>query len=561
MSNEKDNKNVNSQNEDSAENVTENKTSEETQDTEENIQQNQTETKDSNTEEKSDEKSINKKAPKKKSKKFKNRINKSKIRRRGISSAFTAGFIVIVVLINIIVGTLSDRFPSMNVDLTQESMNTLSQKACEIVDKVNVPTKIYILATEAQTKGDFILAEYGIKYSQVGELVSKIAEKNKNITYEYVDLDKKPTFATEYKNDNIMVGDVIIKTDKRYRVLTYTDLFDIRYNQEGTGYDTFSMVDSALSSGLSSVVADTISVAAFDTAHSEAMDVTAYKNLLKNNSFETKEINLLTDEISKDVKLLVLGCPSTDFTKDEINKMDNFLKNTSVSGDRSALVTFDPAQKDMPNLSEFLKEWGISSSQSVIVESDRNKHISQDPTFIFSDLQSEPKISSGMDYGYYITPRSKPLSILYETKGTRKTYSLSKSSDTCILVDNNTKEGDNPPKAAYNTGVLSQDVVKSGDKEYKSNVIALGSTLMFNPEYISASTFGNSKYIVDISKYGTGMANETTSITQVPVQTNVADITLSAGMSVFLGIGIFTLLIPLMIAVAGIYMYRKRRHL
>ena len=170
MSNEKDNKNVNSQNEDSAENVTENKTSEETQDTEENIQQNQTETKDSNTEEKSDEKSINKKAPKKKSKKFKNRINKSKIRRRGISSAFTAGFIVIVVLINIIVGTLSDRFPSMNVDLTQESMNTLSQKACEIVDKVNVPTKIYILATEAQTKGDFILAEYGIKYSQVGEL-------------------------------------------------------------------------------------------------------------------------------------------------------------------------------------------------------------------------------------------------------------------------------------------------------------------------------------------------------------------------------------------------------
>lgn len=563
MNKDKDTKKINSDNENL--NITD-----ETRDTTENIEENTSkveneaenaETDDAKAQENQEKKEKPSKPKKEIGTKLKNYTKTTKFRKGGMSAAFTAGFIVIVILINIIVGALSDRFPSMNIDLTQGGMNTLSEKACEVVDKVKTPTEINIIGTESQIKNDIILAEYGIKYSQVSELASKMAERNQNIKVNYIDLDKNPTFANEYQNEDIMTGSVVVKTDKRYRVLTYTDLFDIRYNQAGTGYDSYSMVDSALSSGINSAIADTISTAAFDTAHSEAMDVTTYKNLLKNNSFETNDINLLTDSIPKDVKLLVLGCPATDFTKDEIKKLDDFLSSSDIPGDRSVMVTFDPAQKDMPNLSEFLKEWGIEVPKSVIVETDQSKYVINDPSSIFSNLQSEPKISSDTDYGYFLMPRSNPLNILYETKGTRRTYPLSKSSDTCILVDNNTKEDDNPPKKSYNTAVLSQDIVKSGDKEYKANVIAMGSTAMFSTELLSANTFGNAKYVVDLSKYGTGNADEATAITQVPVQMNVADITLSTGMSIFLGIGIFTFLIPIIIAIAGIYVYRKRRHL
>ncbi|MBW7572929.1 Gldg family protein [Caproiciproducens faecalis] len=485
----------------------------------------------------------------------------SKFRRGGISTAFTAGFIVIVILVNVIVSVLAQRYPSMNLDLTKNKVNTLSVQAQEVAAKVNVPATIYIMATEAQTKGDQLLADYGIKYSQVGELAEKIAEKNSNIKVEYVDLDKNPTFANTYKNDNLVAGDVLVKTEKRYRVLAYTDLFNVQYGADGSTTETYSMVDSALASGLNSVIADTVAVASFDTGHSEQLETTTYKKLLENNSFETKDFNLLTDAIPDNTRLVVLGCPATDYTDAELEKLDTFLSSAEIPGDRSLLITFHPSQKEMPKLSAFLKEWGIEVPQAVVVESDQSKYYTDDASYILSTVQTGLSLGGQSDYGYFTTPQSNPVNILFETKGSKTTYSLAKSSDTCYLVDNNTKQDETPQKASYNTAVLSQDTVKSGAKEYKANVIALGSTMMFLGEIMGASTFGNAKYVVDLSRYATGTTNAATAITETSVQTNVSDITLSAEMSVLLGIGVFTLLIPLLVAIAGICVYHKRRRL
>ncbi|TQI67638.1 Gldg family protein [Clostridium sp. KNHs216] len=485
----------------------------------------------------------------------------TKFRRGEISTAFTAGFLIVVILINVIVSVLAQRYPSMNLDLTKNKVNTLSTQAAEIVSKVNVPTTIYIMATQAQTKGDQLLSEYGIKYSQVGELAEKIAEKNTNIKVEYMDLDKNPTFASTYKNDNLVAGDVLVKTDKRYRVLAYTDLFNVQYGSDGVSTETYSMVDSALASALNSVIADTVAIAAFDTGHSEQLETTTYQKLLANNSFETKDFNLLTDAIPDNTRLVVLGCPTTDYTDAELKKLDTFLSSSAIAGDRSLLITFHPSQQAMPKLSAFLKEWGIEVPQAVVVESDQSKYYTDDPSYILSTVQTGLSLGGQSDYGYFTTPQSNPINLLFETRETKTTYSLAKSNDSCYLVDNNTKADDTPQKAAYNTAVLSQDKVQSGTKEYKANVIALGSTTMFAGEILGASTFGNAKYVVDLSRYATGTTNSATAITETSVQTNVSDITLSAEMSVLLGIGVFTLLIPLLVVVAGVCVYRKRRRL
>lgn len=494
---------------------------------------------------------------------FKEFMKSSKFKHGGVSTAFTAGFIIVIILINVIVGVLGDKYPSMNLDLTKGNTNSLSTQALQVVSKVKVPTTIYIMATELQTKGDQILTEYGIKYSQVGALAAKIAEKNANIKVEYIDLDKNPTFANTYKVDNIIAGDVIIKTDKRYRVLAYTDLFDVLQNSEGTDYNTFSMVDSALASGLNSAIADTVSLVTFDTGHGEAIDTVTYKKLLANNAFESKDVNLLTDSIPDKTQMLVLGCPSTDYTETEIKKLDAFMSSTTLASDRSLMVTFNPDQKEMPNLAVFLKEWGIEVPQAVIAESDQSKVFSStDASYILSNVQTTLSLTEKTtDYGYVITPVCNPINQLFASKGNKTTYSLAKSNETSYLVTSKTKSTDTPEKAAYNTGVLSQDSVKVGDKTYKANVIALGSTMMFNTEILSVNSLGNAKYAVDLSRYATGTTNAATAITATPLQTNVADITLNTALSSLLGIGVFTLLIPLLIAITGICVYYKRRHL
>ena len=160
---------------------------------------------------------------------------------RGISLAMTAGFLVVVILLNVVVSLLAERYPSMNLDLTEGHVNTLSDSAAEIASNVQNPTTIYIMASEDIAKSDTLLAEYGIKYSQVSALAEKMAERNSNISVEYIDLDQNPAFASEYQDDGLMTADVLVKTDKRYRVLAYTDLFDVQYSQ--TGMVAYSMVE------------------------------------------------------------------------------------------------------------------------------------------------------------------------------------------------------------------------------------------------------------------------------------------------------------------------------
>lgn len=490
----------------------------------------------------------------------------SRFRHGSVSTAFTAGFLAAVILLNVLVGVLSDRFPSVNLDLTQGGANSLSAAGAKVVDSVKIPANVYVLATRQQVESDSLYADSGVKYSRVGSLLSKIAERNPKITVEYVDLDKNPTFAENYKNDNLAAGDVVVKTQKRYRVLTYTDLFDVQYGSDSTTpTQVTSNVEGALASAFSAVVSDKLPVVAFETGHDEQQDMSAYKKLLENNSFETKDFNLLTDKIPENAQMVVLACPTRDYTDEEIKKLSDFLGSKSVAGDRSLMATFYPSQAETPKLATFLEEWGLAVPRSVVVESDQSKFIANNPSYLLSDIQSDLPLrgdgGSGTDYGYFFTPQSNPVDILFPSKGSRRTYSLAKSSDTCYVVNNSTKSTENLPKAASNTAALSQDTVKSGGKSYKANVIAIGSSGLFSDGIVNAGTFGNGKYMVDLARYATGAA-DSAAVTNIPPKpVNAKDITMTSAVSSFLGLGVFVFLIPLSIAAAGIVVFHKRRNL
>ena len=490
----------------------------------------------------------------------------SRFRHGSVATAFSVGFIAVVVLLNVLVGILGDRFPSINLDLTKAGSNTLSEESLKVVDGVKIPTNVYVLATQQQVAGDQLYSDQGIKYSQVGSLLAKVAERNPQIKVEYLDLDKNPTFAAEYKSDSLTVGDVVVKTDKRYRVLTYTDLFNIQYSSDYTSQQVYSNVEGSLDSALTAVVSDKLPVVAFDNGHSEQQDMSAYEKVLQSNSFETKDFNLLTDAIPENTQMIVLGCPTRDYTDDEIKKLSDFLSSQSLAADRSLMVTFSPSQADLPKLSGFLQEWGIQVPEAVVAESDQSKYLGDNPANILSNIQSDLTLrqtsgGAAYDYGYFVTPQARPINLTFDTKGTRQTYSLAKSSDTCFVVDSSTKSTDNLPKAASNTAALSQDTIASGDKSYKANVIAVGSSLLFSDGIVNSGTFGNGTYTVDLAKYATGTADSSLNVNITAKPLNASDITMTSEVSTFFGLGVFVFLLPLLVAVFGITVFYKRRHL
>ena len=84
---------------------------------------------------------------------------------------------------------------------------------------------------------------------------------------------------------------------------------------------------------------------------------------------------------------------------------------------------------------------------------------------------------------------------------------------------------------------------------------------MFVDGIINSNTFGDGKYLTDLSKYVTGTEGETAAVETKQVQTSVADISMSLLQVMVFGLGVFTVLIPLIVVVIGIAVYYRRRRL
>ncbi|EJF39257.1 MULTISPECIES: Gldg family protein [Eubacteriales] len=497
---------------------------------------------------------------------FGNVLSSQKIRRRGISTVFTAVFLAVIILLNVIVSMLSTRFPSINLDLSAQKTNSLTEDALKVVDAVKLPTTITILGPEADVRDNVLYSGYGFNYSQVAVLSDKIKERNSNITVKYIDLDKNPTYASELGETNLTAGCVVVSTEKRHRVLQITDLFSQQTDYTTGAASTYSMVGTALASAISQVNSEKLPVIAFATGHDEIYDTTALQSVLKNASFETVSFNMLTDEIPANAQMVMLASPATDYTPQELKKLDTFLENNKLAADRSLLITFYPSQEALPNLSSFLKEWGIEVPRAMVVERDQSHVAQSDVSFILTQTNVDSTItlnSQSTQYDNVVMPQSSPINLLFTSRDGVTTHTLAQSYDTSYLVDSSSTEETvkNAKQQAYTTVALAQKNLSLDGTIYKQNVIVAGSSPMFAEGVINASAYGNGKYVTDLARYATGETDSNTGILVTPVQTNQVDINLSQAASVILGFGVFTILIPLCVLAAGFVVFLKRRHL
>ncbi len=491
----------------------------------------------------------------------KNIFASSKFKHGGMATAFTAGFIVIVILINVVVSILGERFPSLNIDLTAQSVNTLSEDSIEVVDSVSRPTTITILAPEDSIEQ---LSYAGMSYSQVANIAERMAERNSNITVQYVDIDANPAFASQYPDDQLATGSVIVETDLRHRVLSISDLFSVSSNYQTGESAYYSQVDGALASAVNQANSEELPVIAFATGHGEMMETSSLEQLLSTNNFEPVTFNMLTDEIPEDTQVIVIGAPSTDYTVEEIAKLDAFLNDETKEMNRTLFITFYPAQEELPNLSTFLAEWGMEVSRDMIAESDSSRYI-MDPTWIVSDLNTEEVVfnDESTDYGYIVMPQTVPITTLFDGRADVSTYVLAQTGSECYLMDPMTGEA-SEETGSYNTIVMGQKYfnnVNGSSNLYRANVIVSGSMPMFTSTFLNSSAYGNQQYTLDMMRYATGTTDSNMGVYVQPVQMNAQDITLTGYSVVWLGLGVFTFLPFIVLMIAAIVVYVKRRHL
>ncbi len=474
----------------------------------------------------------------------------------GIALLLTVLFIAAAILLNLVANLLTDRFPALSVDLTQSSVYEVQPETLDYVRGLQQDVTVYVLRDEAsfEAGGDY--------YVQASKLLQDLDRSADRVTVQFVDLTKHPTFTTPYTDvDWTSTHLMLVVSGDDYRVLDSEDLFD--YDQEYLYYYGSYVVESqhveqAVVTAILNVTTEEKVTVTVLSGQGEG-DCSDFTALLANNAYTIEQVSLLSGEISADSRFVILYDPLNDIDDDVYTTLSDWLYNDGNYG--HTLVYLPNDQKELSayeNLNTLCSEWGIELDSGYIYETD--------PAHMTNSMQ--PHLMSifdyaGEDYTAGMRDTSVPVVMFYTMpigiSDDQKATPLLTSSDSAVILPNDADE--NWDETEEEPGTLNGAVIatQSGDTGDSSHLIVIGSYDALSSSALSASAFNNAAYFVNL--FNTIAARDEIGITIEGKDLDSSELgaTSAASISV-LGV-IVRYIIPLLIVLAGVVVWIRRRHL
>jgi hypothetical protein len=277
-----------------------------------------------------------------------------------LSVMMTCVIIAAILLFNGVFKLLADKY-LWYTDLTRDEIYTLSDAAVEALE--NIDKDVHILFCDDP---DNIENEYYSK--MIYKTALGLAEKNDYIHVENVNIWREPSAVNKFKNnskDSIYSTDVIVYSGTEFRVYALRSMF--YFNDENSAPWAYNG-EKKLVSGILAVTQAESPIACVTVNHGEPFvnptDIaeTQYMlSMLEDGGYKVQLLDLAHQEIPEDCRLMVIYDPQDDFLVNdgvsnisEIEKLDRFLDGTNA-----LMVFFNPTTPLLPNLEEYLEEWGI----------------------------------------------------------------------------------------------------------------------------------------------------------------------------------------------------------
>ena len=309
------------------------------------------------------------------------RIFKGKSKRTVIFSVITVGVIVVLLGANLalsIIGGGRNWF----IDATPEGLYSLTEamvKECEFVDELGKTDGDKCVKITFCTDPDRLVSNFDTRATYYMAL--ELQKKYSNVEVETINVNTNPTALAKYKATSltkINSTDVVVSYGDRYRIVGALNFWTSDYFSYNGEYRMATLIKS--------VTAINQPVAYFLTGHgetyydpenpdSEGSQKTLYfYNLLTDCGLQVKTHSIDEEKIPDDCALLIINNPREDFvTKpdqynsleyvSDLEKLDRYLVNKQGA----IIVTKDYDQAlSLPNLEDFLHEWGFDFSTSQV---------------------------------------------------------------------------------------------------------------------------------------------------------------------------------------------------
>ena len=513
------------------------------------------------------------------SKKIKKIKNQFSFKKGSYSAAITAIFIVGVIVLNILVSELNNRFV-LEYDMSSDKLNSISQENIEYIKRIDQEISITFCA-DSETYIDYmsyyaqqynIAEDASLYYNQTINLVNLYANYNKKISLEFIDTQSAEfsKIASEYSNQTINYGDIIVACEnngnKRSKIVGFEEIYLIYESDASYGMTTATVegnnIETALTSAIAYVTSAETKTIAFLTGHSKNDYTNDYQDLLKANNYEiTKISDTLITSIPKEVDALVIAAPTIDFMGSELDVISEFLDNSGKLG-KGLVFIADASAPYLTNLYDLLAQWGIIVDEGVLFETDSQHHIADDPLTLGTYAASEDEICK--DINYCITGKNVPLSVGKEKNDAIKTEALLTTMGATVAAPVGTTaswtEASNYEKQSY-AGLIQAAKEEYDDENnlISSYVMAFSSSDFLSSPYNEIASVSNKNIILAASERAAGAQNTGISfvsktITEESFADKVTDLNAKIIRIIFMG------LIPVTLIAVGIYIYIKRRN-
>lgn len=502
-------------------------------------------------------KAKNKKSkPQKEKGKFKKFMKSRKAKHGTVAMAITALVIVMVIVLNIIIGLLVNRFPDLELDLTSNNSFALQDDTIDYVSHLNNDVTVYILMEKDKFESQ------GTYFVQAQKMLNKMVSKSDGkMKIKYVDLTSNPSFTSNYPNVDWQSSSanniVLVESGKQYKVLTLTDCFEYdeqTYNYYGTYSFTGTKIEQAVVTAILNVTTDDKVVVDMIKGNNE-QDYSSLKSLLENNAYQVNEVSLATGDFDKDAKVAIMYAPSVDLDEKIVEKLSTWLSNDGKYG-RSLIYVPTADMGEMPNLDDFLKEWGMSIDRGYVFETDETALVNANSPYAFT-------VSYG-DYYKDNLKNSKIPVVVSESHAVNITdentaHALLKTTNKAgVLPIDADKSWDYKDAITGNGENVAAEGVMTNEDKKSSKVVVFGSYVMFSDTIMQYNSFNNSAYFMNVintiaDKEDVGITIESKSIDNTEL--GITDVATQNTMLV-----VFVIVIPIAILVAGFVFWLRRRN-
>ena len=480
-------------------------------------------------------------------------IKSRKFKYGTLATIFTVVFIVAIVLVNVLVGYLTDRFV-LEIDLTSESLFEISEDTMEVIDDLEEPITITVLAEET-------------KYRDSTELLSNIYEILQRyealgegmITVRYINPNVNPKVIEQYNIlGDLSSNDIIIESARRCKKLSPTTMYNSQVGEDGTTYYVGLRAEQKLTSALLFCTTETVSKAAYIRGHNEDYYMDELDAMLTTANYEVGSIILAREEIPEDVNLIIISSPTVDFSLEEIEKLDEYFAN---GGD--AIVSMTPnVAEPLANLELLFEEWGIKYTEQLVFDS--AQALSGYPMYVVPNIHTVEGITDDLNRQnqFALVVGGRAIELTETQTGSDYVTVLMSSSATSYAKDVNDvaygyDQTENDAVGPFNLAVMTERYVYDKNLNETRSSILFVNAGMITDSVLSAPNFLNASYLTASLNF----INSYNDAVIIPDKNFVSTTLNILSWQVMVVFWVVVVAIPLAILALGVIVWARRRHL